>query len=227
MGTEFKIMVERDFDSTPERLWQAVTVDAAAWLFPTDGMVGAEVVSERPTHHINRMEGPDGWFNQLEQVISPLPDGRSHMRWVHSGVFDDAGDAQEDGVRQHTEFYLHTLNEYLVHFDGRPVLFVDVQAPAASTAPDAFETLRSALGLDAGSVAGQTTLVQLPGVSAAGAVVDYAGEHFIGLRSADTLLRFFGRNAFGGPVGMTVHHFGSQTADALTLEWTDWLTALY
>lgn len=69
MSPEFEIVFEGDFPGTPEQVWNAVTVETAAWLFPTQDMVGEEVIVEPPTHHLNRLEGPGGWFNQLEQVI--------------------------------------------------------------------------------------------------------------------------------------------------------------
>ena len=44
-----------------------------------------------------------------------------------------------------------------------------------------------------------------PGLDPVDAVVDYATPNFIGVRSADGLYRFFGRNAFGMPVGLGHH----------------------
>jgi hypothetical protein len=38
-------------------------------------------------------------------------------------------------------------------------------------------------------------------------VVDYSTPEFLGVRSADGLYRFFGRNHFGSVVGMSVHLF--------------------
>ncbi|MEC5149718.1 hypothetical protein [Cryobacterium sp. GrIS_2_6] len=86
MSKDFEIVVEGEFPGDPEQMWDAITQNTAAWLFPTDDMPGVDLVSERPTHHVNRMEGPDGWFNQLEQVIEPRPGGHSFLRCVHSGV---------------------------------------------------------------------------------------------------------------------------------------------
>ena len=41
------------------------------------------------------------------------------------------------------------------------------------------------------------------------------------------LHRFFGRNAWGGPVGMSIHHFGDVDVDAATRAWSDWLNGVY
>ncbi|MCU1549828.1 MAG: hypothetical protein JWR36_388 [Glaciihabitans sp.] len=227
MSKQFEVVFEGEFPATPDQVWQAVTAETAAWLFPTEGMGGEELVFERPTHRVNRVEGADGWFNQLEQVIAERPEGRSFMRWVHSGVFQDDWDAQYDGVSQHTVFYMHTLAQYLEYFAGRPAVFADIQGPKASTGPEAFEVVRSALGISANTVAGDSTHVDLPGIGARGVVVDLQDEHFIGLRTDDALYRFFGRNAFGSQVGMTVHHFGDADAAVLQRQWQEWIDGLF
>jgi hypothetical protein len=226
VSPEFEIVFEGDFPGTPEQVWNPVTVETAAWLFPTQDMVGEELIVEPPTHHLNRLEGPDGWFNQLEQVISPRIEGGSHLRWVHSGVFTDDWDAQYDGASKHTAFYMHTLAQYLEHFVGRAIVFADIPGPDASAAAEAFETVRAALGITAQTGAGASIDTSLPGAPK-GAIVDLQDTLFVGLRTSDSLIRFFGRNAYGAPVGITVHHFG--TADALELQrsWKDWLDDLF
>lgn len=60
-----------------------------------------------------------------------------------------------------------------------------------------------------------------------GAIVDNNTANFIGLRTDAAFYRFFGRNAFGGPVGMTVHDFSGAAPDALAATYQDWLTGLY
>ncbi|GIE99751.1 hypothetical protein [Paractinoplanes rishiriensis] len=50
-------------------------------------------------------------------------------------------------------------------------------------------------------------------------VVDYTAEPFLGVRTADALYRFFGRDAWGWPVGMSVHQFGGDVDPS----WTAWL----
>jgi hypothetical protein len=226
MGKEFEIVFEGDFPGTPEEVWNAVNFETPAWLFPTDAMGGVDLVSERPTHHVNRIDGPDGWFNQLEQVISPRAGGGSTMRWVHSGVFTDDWDTQYDGASKHTAFYLHTLGQYLEFFAPRPAVFAEVQAPEASRAAGSFELVRSALGIRTDTLPGESTNTPIPGATG-GAVVDLQDGLFIGLRTDDALYRFFGRNAFGAPVGMTVHHFGGADPAVLQREWQAWINALF
>lgn len=37
-------------------------------------------VDDYPRHLVSRMDGPDGWFNQLEHVLEPLDGGRARLR---------------------------------------------------------------------------------------------------------------------------------------------------
>ena len=125
----FEIIVDTELPGTPERVWEAVTTGTPGWMFPTDEWPAVRTVDEYPAHLVSRMDGPDGWFNQLEHVLEPLDGGRARLHYVHSGIFAENWDQQYDGASKHTEFYLHTLGQYLQYFDGRPVVFTDVQAP--------------------------------------------------------------------------------------------------
>jgi len=224
---DFEIVQDTELPGTPERVWEAVTHGTPAWMFPTDQWPAVRTVEEYPHHLVSRMEGPDGWFNQLEHVLEPLDGGRARLHYVHSGIFADNWDQQYDGASRHTEFYLHTLGQYLQYFDGRPVVFTDIQAPAASQTPDGFTRLREALG--AGSAEqGATVDVELDGVGRLTGEVDFSNEHFLGIRTQDALYRFFGRNAWGAPVGMTVHNFsGSGDTEATAKAWGGFLERVY
>lgn len=224
---EFEIVFDGEVPATPERVWEAVTNATPAWLFPTDEWPSVNTVEEYPNHLVNRMEGPDGWFNQLEHVIEPLGDGRATLHYVHSGIFADNWDEQYDGASKHTAFYLHTLGQYLQYFDGKPVAFTDIQAPAASQTPDGFVVLKRALGVD-GAAQGSSVELDVDGVGRLSGELDFSNEHFLGLRTADTLYRFFGRNSFGAPVGMTVHEFsGSGNSEATAKAWGGFLERVY
>ncbi|MDI2033310.1 SRPBCC family protein [Paenarthrobacter nitroguajacolicus] len=223
----FEIVADTELPGTPERVWNAVTADTAAWMFPTDQWPAVKTVEEYPTHLVSRMEGPEGWFNQLEHVLEPLEGGRAKLHYVHSGIFADNWDEQYDGASKHTRFYLHTLGQYLEFFDGRPVVFTDIQAPASSQTPDGFVQLKRALGVE-GAAAGTAVDVELEGVGRLSGEVDFADGNFLGLRTADAMYRFFGRNAFGAPVGMTVHDFsGSGDAELTAKSWGSFLEKVY
>jgi len=223
----FEIVYDTELPGTPERVWEAVTNGTPAWMFPTDGWPDVKTVKEFPTHLVSRIEGPDGWFNQLEHVLEPLDGGRARLHYVHSGIFADNWDEQYDGASRHTEFYLHTLGQYLKYFDGRPVVFTDIQAPAASQSPDGFARLRKALGVDS-AVQGAPVDVELDGVGRLSGEMDFSNEHFLGLRTSDAMYRFFGRNAWGAPVGMTVHDFsGAGNSEATANAWRNFLAKVY
>jgi hypothetical protein len=70
--------------------------------------------------------------------------------------------------------------------------------------------------------------VTVPGIEPLRAVVDYLNPYFIGLRTDNGLYRFFGRNAFGAPVGLTVHLFATDVDGEKTQHvWQSWLDEVY
>ncbi|KLL10314.1 MULTISPECIES: ATPase [Protofrankia] len=216
-GRKFAIERETLLPTTPEEYWDAVTTGNAGWLWPTQAPQpqvggswdGGTLLAWEPPHHlIVRSEGPDGWFNQLEHLVEARDGGTTWVRYVHSGVFADDWDNQYDGASRHTDFYLHTLGQYLRYFSRRPASYVSVDAPASSITPDGFDALRRALGLGAAGQ-GDQVRVTLPGLRPLDAAVDYLAPHFLGLRTEDALYRVFGRNAFGAPVSVAAHLFAS------------------
>jgi hypothetical protein len=229
MGKEFEIRREVELPATPEEVWDAVATGpgTASWLFPEEADPNDIVESDRPRKFAVRTESEDGSFNALEFVIEARG-GTAVLRYVHSGIFDDEHwDAQYDAVGAHTDFYLHTLGQYLEHFAPKTATYVGggpggLNGPEASMTPDAFETLKRTLG------ATQTgAQVSMPNGAGDGEA-DYVNDTFLGVRTGDALYRFFGRNAWGGPVGMTIHHFGDGVdADATGDAWRDWLAGVY
>ncbi len=230
MGKEFEIVREYTVAATPEQVWDAITEQTGGWLWPMEyehrqggaaAFGGTVTVWDPPHRFTNRAEHGD-WFNQLDNVIQRHEDG-SWVRYVHSGVFTDDWDNQYDGASKHTDFYLHTLRQYLLHFPGRPAVYAAAEGPQSAKAPGSFDRLVDALGLS-GAAEGDRVRVAAHDLAA---VVDYRNRWFLGLRTADAMYRFFGRDAFGQPVAVTVHHFGDadqkRTADA----WQSWLDGVY
>ena len=230
MGKQFEIRREVELPATPDEVWEAVATGpgTASWLFPEEPGPNDLVESDRPHRYAVRTEGEGGFFNALEFVIEAREGGTAVLRYVHSGVFDDEGwENQYDAVESHTDFYLHTLGQYLEHFSPKTATYVGggpggIDGPEASMTPDAFEKLKRELGASS-----EGDGVSLPNGGGDG-VVDYASDKFLGVRTGDALYRFFGRNAFGGPVGMSIHHFGDDVdVDAATRAWSDWLQGVY
>ncbi len=236
MPREFECRREVILPANPEQVWEAVATTAgnAAWLFPNEiDPQGSSVKAWEPPHHFVVRQEQGDWFNALEYVIEGREGGTSLLRYAHSGIFVDNWDAQYDAIQQHTDFYLHTLAQYLEHFNGRPATYVGdvpagIQGPPTSSAPDGFERLQRALGLDDHAGEGDPVRLTPQGVQPIEGVIDYQRPNFLGIRTADSLYCFFGRNAFGGPVGMSIHVFreGVDPADAQQ-SWERWLkTAL-
>jgi hypothetical protein len=68
----------------------------------------------------------------------------------------------------------------------------------------------------------------LGGAGALGGVIDYSTPEFLGVRTADGLYRFFGRNRFGSVVGMSAHLFvGGVDAAAREAAVRAWLDGVY
>jgi uncharacterized protein YndB with AHSA1/START domain len=243
MSREFEIRREVELHATPEQVWEAVATGAgnAAWMFPNEvpsgegakGADGTTVTAWDPPHRFAvRTEGPD-WFNALEFVIEGRDGAPTTLRYAHSGIIVDDWDNQYDAAAQHTDFYLHTLGEYLEHFGGRPVTYVGeapggIDAPAASATPDGFQALQRALGLADDAREGDTVRLQPRSLEPIEGVLDYRRPNFVGIRTDDALYRFFGRNAFGMPVGLSIHAFGDGVDAQVTRQaWERWLQGVY
>jgi uncharacterized protein YndB with AHSA1/START domain len=202
MGREFEVRREVELSATPEQVWEAVSTEAglASWLFPESvapyGEEGSPIqVWDPPNRLVVRQEFPGGGFNALEFTIEGRGGGSAALRYVHSGIFDDESwDDQYDAVSQHTDFYLHTLGQYL--------------------------------GVESASEGDQVNL----DLGAAGRIdgtIDYNRGNFLGIRTSDGMYRFFGRNAFGGPVGVVLHDFGGRDTDQAKRALQSWLDRVY
>jgi hypothetical protein len=234
MPPEFECSREVVLPASPERVWEAIATAAgnAAWMFPTEiDPDGDAVKAWDPPHHFAvRMERGD-WFNALEYLIEGREGGTSVLRYAHSGIFVENWDAQYDAVQQHTDFYLHTLSEYLRHFEGRTATYVGevprgIQGPPSSATPDGFQRLQRALGVGAQASEGDSVRLAGPGPEPVEGVLDYLRGNFMGVRTGDALYCFFGRNAFGAPVGMSMHAFSDGVdAEQTKQQWQQWLAA--
>jgi uncharacterized protein YndB with AHSA1/START domain len=238
MSREFEIVRDVDLPASPEDVWTAITAYTAAWQFPTGMEIppgasppeGSPVTRwEPPNRLVVRMESPDGTFNALDYTIEARAGGTAHLRYVHSGILADEWEDQYDAIDGHTDFYLHTLAQYLEHFNGRPVTYVGqpsdgISGPDAAGTPDAMDTLRSALGV-AGAGVGDAVHAQLGDTGTLDGVIDYSTPEFLGVRTEDSLYRFFGRNHYGGVVGMSAHVFrdgvDAASAEAALKRWLD------
>jgi hypothetical protein len=227
MAKEFEVGFEGTLAATAADCWRAITVDAGSWSWPIEyeprvggretGLTfyGGEVTVWEPGERFATRCEKDGWFNQLDYTFDGQG-GETHLKFVHRGVFLEDWDTNYEACRQHTAFYYHSLGEYLKHFNGRSAVYAMTEAPEASASPNGFATLKNALGVP-GDVHVGDHLADLDGV------VDYETPNFLGVRTADTLYRFYGRNAFGWPIGVGRHHFG----DTDDRDWPAWLAEVF
>ena len=144
MSREFEVTREVDLPAAPDDVWTAITAETAAWMFPTGGVPPAPRRRGRARQDLGpaqppeiRMESPDGTFNALDYAIEARAGGTAHLRYVHSGILSDEWEDQYDAIGGHTDFYLHTLGQYLEHFNGRDVTYVGqpsdgISGPAAA-----------------------------------------------------------------------------------------------
>jgi len=242
MSREFEITRELDLPAAPEDVWTAITADTAAWQFPTGMEIpegasppeGAPVTTWDPPHRlVIRMTAPNGTFNALDYTIETRDGGTAHLRYVHSGILEGEWEDQYDAIGAHTDFYLHTLGQYLEHFHGRPVTYVGqpsagIEGPQAAGTPDAMERLRVALGISPGAGVGDHVHAALGAAGSLDGVIDYSTPEFLGVRTDDALFRFFGRNHYGSVVGMSVHLFAEGIdAGAMEADLKSWLDGVY
>jgi hypothetical protein len=232
MPPDFEVSREIVLPASPEEVWEAIATTAgnAAWLFPNEiEPSGAGATAWDPPRHFAVRTQQGDWFNALEYVIEGRGGGTSLLRYAHSGIFVDDWDSQYDAVRGHTDFYLHTLSQYLQHFKGRTATYIGdvpggIQGPLTSSTPEGFRRLQQALGLGTQASEGDSVRLTPAGLEPIEGVIDYLRPNFIGVRAADALYRFFGRNAFGAPVGMSIHMFTDGIdPEKLKQSWQNWL----
>lgn len=232
MAREFEIRREVELEATPEEIWEAITTEAgmASWLFPNLVEPADVQVDEPPRRFVVRTEGEDGWFNQIEDVIEARDGSTTVLRYVHSGIFTEDWENQYDAAGRHTDFYLHTLGEYLRHFKGRTATYVGggpdgILAPESSSRPGSLDAVKRALG--AASV-GDEVRLDIEGLEPQEGVVDYANEHFLGIRTGDAMYRVFGREAWGMPTAVSAHLFADDADEQRTAQaWSAWLGKVF
>jgi len=238
MSREFEITRDVDLPAAPDDVWVAITADTAAWQFPTGEETpsgeGGPIKTWDPPHRlVIRMDSPDGTYNALDYAIEARDGGTAHLRYVHSGILSDEWEDQYDAIAGHTDFYLHTLGQYLEHFNARQVTYVGqpsagIEGPASAGTSDAMDTLRAALGISSGAGVGDEVHASLDDAGALDGVIDYSTPEFLGVRTDDGLYRFFGRNFYNGVVGMSAHLFADGVdAAAREAELKAWLDRVY
>jgi hypothetical protein len=242
MAREFEVRWEGELPATPQEVWEAFTVHTAGWLWkieyePRVGGVergltacgGAVTVWDPPRHFTTRAEDGHG-VNQLDYRLEPRGSG-TYLRYVHRGAIAGDYDTELDACQQHTAFYNHSLGEYLRHFSGRVATYIACEAPEVS-AQGGLAALRRAIGLPEspadGPATGDRVRLTPAGLQSIDGVVDYSTPAFLGVRTDDALYRFYGRDAWGWPVGVAHHLFAADTdSEATGQAWSTWLAGVF
>lgn len=242
MPRQFEVRFEGELPATPAQAWDACTRYTRGWYWAIDyeprlggreaGLTaaGGTVTAWEPLRHFAaRSEEENGWWNNVDYVFEKRPGG-TFLRFVHTGLFDPSDyDVRYDACRHHTAFYYHSLGEYLRHFADRDARYVRAQGPDESARPGSFRTVLRALGLPESAPAGTEVALRPEGLSQEiRGVVDYRTPAFLGVRTADGLYRFYGRDAWGQEIGLG-HHLFAPSVDRAAAErdWQDWLTGLF
>ncbi|WP_214370652.1 SRPBCC family protein [Pseudonocardia sp. H11422] len=233
MGREFEIRKEVALEATPEQVWDAITTGPglAAWFMAIEAPDAAHADAwDPPKHFATRTpEAEDGTTHAFEYLIEAREGGGSVLRFVHSGFLGDDWSAEYEGMtRQGWDMYLHTLAEYLKHFPGRPATYIEAEGPQASAQASAWPAVLEGLGLTRQPALGEQVRLTPDGVAPIEGVVDYVEPAFLGVRTADALLRFHGRAALGMTVAVG-HHLYSDDVDRAADEraWASWLEGLF
>jgi hypothetical protein len=91
-----------------------------------------------------------------------------------------------------------------------------------------MDTLRAALGISSEAGVGAEVNASLGDAGTLDGVIDYSTPEFLGVRTADGLYRFFGRNHYGSVVGMSAHLFvDGVDAASREAEFKAWLDGVY
>jgi hypothetical protein len=91
-----------------------------------------------------------------------------------------------------------------------------------------METLRAALGIAPDASVGDPVDAALGEAGRLEGVIDYSTPEFLGVRTDEGLYRFFGRNHYGGVVGMSAHLFVEGVdAEAREAQLKAWLDDVY
>jgi hypothetical protein len=234
MGRPFEIRRQIVLDAQPDVVWDAVATGPGltAWFMPMELDPDSPMVTSwEPGRRLGVRIPPadDGSFQVFDYRLESDGPGRTGLRFAHSGFTGDGwGDDFEAQTGAGWDMYLHTLSQYLAHFVGHPALYLEAEAPPASTEPGAWPRLVAALGLTEPAALGTAVRLTLPGVGPVEAVVDYATPTFIGLRAPLALIRFHGRAAIKMPLAVSQHTYIA-TFDTASAQrgWETWLAGVF
>jgi uncharacterized protein YndB with AHSA1/START domain len=233
MPHEFEIRRTVPLPASPDQVWEAIATPAglAGWFMPMPiDPAGAGVKVWEPGKRllVEPPAGADGSTQAFEYLIEGRDGGTTVLRFVHSGFLGgDWNDEFEAMTGAGWDMYLHTLSQYLAYFAGRSTTYVEADGPASSAAPDGWAALIAAVGGGTDPQVGVEVRIALPSAEALAGVIDYRSGTFLGLRTADALIRFHGRAPIGMTVAVSHHAYRDLDAAATARAWREWLAAIW
>ena len=246
MGQDFEHHDRAVVDATPEQVWSAIATGPGidSWFMgrtevrPGEGgAVRTEFGASLPPSTITAWQplerfahdsgpGPDGRFIASEFLLEGRAGGSTVLRMVTSGFLPgDDWEGEYQAMTQGLGLFFRTLVEYLHHFAGRTATPVTAFGPPVADFEQAWALLDRALGVTRPLAAGDPVRFEPDGLPPVDAVVYYANDQTLGLRSADTLYRFM--QGFGGSMIASHHSFAGAGRPATDQAWSAWLTRLY
>jgi len=208
MNKSFVVRWEGELPGSPEQIWDAFTRDTAGWMWPVTyeprvggaerglSSKGGTVTAWEPQRHFATSAGGPGSANAIDYRVHG-----SRLQFEHRSDIDAADfDVQLDACQVHTRFYYHSLGEYLAHFAGREPHYLSFDDVPGST-----EDVLGRLGIPADADVGDAFEL---------GVVDYRDGTMVGVRGLDALIRVYGRDRWGWPVGVTIHTFDGAADEA-------------
>jgi len=207
MGRAFEVRWSGELPGTPSEVWDAITARTGGWLWPIsyeprEG--GAETGLNGNGGTVTAWDPPRRFgvvSAEGDNALDYRLDG-THLDYTQRGEFDEAEyDVQFDACRRHTDFYYHSLGQYLGHFAGRELTYATIDLPPETT----MAGLRRMVGIPDDATVGDRVRLTAGDAKPVDGVVDYATAPFLGVRAQSGLYRFFGRDEWGWPVGVAVH----------------------
>ena len=243
MSREFEVTREIDLPAGPDDVWDRDHRRLSCLDVPNrhGDPRGHYAAGGRARQDLESTEPARGQEPNRPMAPSTRSTIRSRREMAAPPIFDTstAGSSPTAGRTNTTRSALiptstsHPLGQYLEHFNGREVTYVGqpssgIEGPESAGAADSMDTLRAALGISADAGVGDPVKASLGDAGELDGVIDYSTPEFLGVRTEDGLIRFFGRNHYGGVVGMSAHLFASQVdAAAREAALKSWLDGIY
>ena len=191
---------------TPQQIWDGFTRSTRPPICgrsPTSRASAAPSAGSTPDGGNGDRVGPAAPLphrgEQARRLVQParLPDRRhaTCATCTHVRRWSDEFDVQYDACVQHTNFYMHSLGEYLAALRRPRAALPRLRRRARHRPP----TCCARLGDPGDAGVGDRVALGHRSTTATGTMV--------GVRTEDALLRVYGRDVWGWPVGVAVHSF--------------------